>query len=164
MLINRKQAFDFLAEEVSENSEFEKILWQDVSYLNEFFRINLKIIKENLITVEEFFRLFVSGEKLHSIISYSEWKSEWQLISQVISEMKLPIKNFHREKDFIEEALQRNNFVFHHSKIYRENYYPHYRIIGGKQFKQMRDIFPKIWKYKTNTSGKISFSELSRSK
>jgi len=140
LLSNREKAFAYLKNEVENNTEFEELLWQDVSFFNIFFRVNLKIVKENIISVEEFFHLFSDSTKLKKKISAEEWKREWGKISNLILKLKLPLKNVRQDLELLANAFRDKKYLFHHSKIYNRIYHPHYRIIGEEQFKKIAKI------------------------
>ena len=140
LLSNKEKAFAYLKNEVENNTEYEDFFWQDVSYFNRFFRINLRIVKENIISAEEFFQLFSESTKLKKKISANEWKREWGKILNLILELKLPLKNLEPDMELLANAFRENKYLFRHSKIYNRIYHPHYRIIGEKQFKKIAKI------------------------
>ncbi|RLC49536.1 MAG: hypothetical protein DRZ79_05835 [Candidatus Cloacimonadota bacterium] len=137
LLQNKEKAFEYLKTEIERNTRFETHYWQNISYLSEFYRINLKIVKDKKISVEQLFSLFSESGNFASVLSVEDWKKEWAKILTVIQKLNLPLQNFPEDLEFIRHSFQKNNFVFHHSEIYRRKYHPHYRIIGKDQFEKL---------------------------
>ena len=137
LLFDKKKAFEYLKMEVEKNTDFEDCLWQDISYRNNFYRVNLKIVKENKISPEDFFKFFLESESLSIVPSRKAWQTEWEKISAIILRMKIPLKNIAHDLDFIRSSLRKNRLIFHHSAVYNYEYHPHYRIIAERQFKKL---------------------------
>jgi len=131
---NPESAYNYLKIEIENNTIFEKEFYQNISYLNYFYRVNLWIIKDGIVSIDEFFNAFLNSRKLENIISEKEWFEEWNFIQQKIIELNSPLKNLKDQIETLQKKIKDNNFCFHHSKIYKKKYHPHYRIISQKEF------------------------------
>ena len=107
-----------------------------------FFRVNLSVIKEGIISRDDFFDAFIRSVSDIQIITLEEWKKEWKKIDSVIYAMNLSLVNYTRDREDIFSLLEQDKYVMHHSEPFSNEYDPHYRIIGREIF--MREIRPLL--------------------
>jgi hypothetical protein len=129
----------------SELASFEQAAgdyYEPTGYNGHFFRVNLSVIKEGLISRDAFFDAFLRSVSNIQIITLDEWKGEWQEIDSAIHDMDLSLANYEQERARIFSLLEQDTYVMHHSEPFSEAYDPHYRIIGREIFQQ--EIRPKL--------------------
>ena len=110
----------------------EKLGWE-----NNFIRVNIELVLENIITIDNLFDAFVESSEKVNPRQIKDWPNEWKKIISIIETMRLSMDNFEQDKQMIFQMLKENpNFVPHHSQIFRKTYHPHYRIIERSVFEK----------------------------
>ena len=137
IISNESSARKFLQNELEESSIFEEIDYQNISYINKFYRVNLNIINKRKISFDDFLDAFLQSTELKNEISYKEWLEEWENIEKQILLMKIPIENIKQQSSELQEIIKNEQLVSH-SNIYRANYSPHYRLMNTKQFQRIQ--------------------------
>ena len=56
--------------------------------------------------------------------------------------MNLNLEGFEEDSSYIHSLLEEGKYAVHHSKIYNDEYHPHYRIIEKEIFE--KEILPII--------------------
>ncbi len=128
-------ALRFLAEEI-DCDEFDQVLWQDVSYMENFFRINLVIVKNRQVLIDDLFRALVASSRLGATLSHDEWKEEWYRIESVLRD-SLPEEIFTPESSMVVKEAVEGGKLVHHSASYKRSYHPHYRVISREWFERL---------------------------
>jgi hypothetical protein len=141
MIPSRDAALSYMNEELKEAVKFDTVLFQPVGYENRFYRVNLSLIKDSLISKEDLLDAFISGQDTSIHISIEEWKPEWASILKIIEELELNLPDFEKDKLFIESNLEKEIIVGHHSNIFMESYNPHYRLVPKIQVEFLMDLF-----------------------
>ena len=128
---NPKAVMQYLEQELatmndtSTNYAIELLGWE-----HRFVRIPLNMVKAEKISKEELNTLFIASAFEIKREAGDEWKKEWQQITRIIEKRKLPIKNFTKDKPYIDSLLNENPILaIHHSEAFRQYYHPHYRIV-----------------------------------
>ena len=134
---DQKSALTYLQNELQSSTEFDSVPWQQVGYKNQYYRINLKLVKEGSILEEKYFRAFIHSANTSKTPSTKKWLEEWNFILSVIDEMKLIIPNYEEDKSGLDNMLFGGKVLVHHSDIYRKLYNPHYRIIDKENFEKL---------------------------
>ena len=129
-------AGNYLRRELASYTEVEGVVAEPTGWEGNFYRVNLSILKENKIDYNVFFDAFVRSVNSINPPSIEEWKEEWGIIESVIHSMGLNLPDYEKDKNTIEEQLNNNQFVGHHSEQFEAAYSPHYRIIS-------KDIYEK---------------------
>ena len=137
IISNKNSAIEFLKNELEESPIFEEIDYQNISYINEFYRVNINIINKGMITFDDFMDAFLKSAKIEKEISYKEWLEEWGNIENQILLMKIPIENIEQQSSELWNIIK-NEQIISHSNIYRSTYFPHYRLINAEQFKRIK--------------------------
>ncbi len=122
-------AYKYYLEELNNSEVFDQISIQPCLYFNDFYRINLSLVKYGLIPVDELFRWFIESSNVICITSESEFYNEWDLVLEVIKQEKMIFNEFEKEMEYLNEIMKKNRFLCHHSEIYKNSYHPHYRIV-----------------------------------
>lgn len=105
-----------------------------------FYRVNLSVIKENLVPYHLFFDAFVRSANQITPISLDQWKNEWLSIDSIIQTMSLSLTDYEKDRQEIFRMLEQGEYVMHHSQQFETHYTPHYRIIEKTIFK--KEILP----------------------
>lgn len=94
-----------------------------------YSRLPLRVITDSLISLDEYFSLFLQGLRPVTQSQIEAWQKEWPLMEQQIAAMDLNLPNYDSDRDMIAQALAQGHYALHHSPAYRATYHPHYRII-----------------------------------
>ena len=137
IISSKSSARKFLQNELRESSIFEEIDYQNISYINKFYRVNLNVINKGKISFDDFLDAFLQSTELKNEISFEEWIEEWKNIEKQIFMMKIPIENIKQQSSELLEIIKNEQLVSH-SNIYRANYSPHYRLMNTKQFQRIQ--------------------------
>jgi hypothetical protein len=118
--------------------------YEPTGYNGNFFRVNLSVIKEGLVSRDFFFDAFLRSVKDIQIITLEEWKEEWKAIDSVICRMNLPLANYEQERATLFSLLEQGTYVVHHSQSFTNKYDPRYRIVKREIFlKEIRPLLPQ---------------------
>lgn len=130
-----------------ELAAFEKAsgaYYEPTGYHGNFYRVNLSVIKDGLISRDAFFDAFIRSVSDIQTISLEEWKEEWNSIDSTIQTMKLSLPHYEQDREKLLSLLKQGEYVVHHSKLFSEAYDPHYRIINKEIFrKEILPILPE---------------------
>ncbi len=135
IISNKTSARKFLKNELEESSIFEVTDYQNISYINNIYRVNLNIINRGIITFDDFLNAFLMSANIENEISYKKWLIHWENIEHQIFIMKLPIDNIEKQSAELQKIIRKKQLVSH-SNIYRTSYSPHYRLISSEQFQR----------------------------
>ena len=134
-------ALDFLKNELAQNETYGPELYQNISFLNNFFRVNLKIVKDGSIALSDYFEGFLRSRELTKQISWNEWLNEWKKIKEIIYAKKI-IPDFSLQEKFLQIKIEQQEPVSH-SNSYKIKYHPHYRLFSEKEFLKLNLKSPK---------------------
>ncbi len=126
----------FLLHEIENTSVFDHVILQSCDYFLPFYRINLKLIKHHQLDFDILFSAFIESASSIEPISESVFREEWEGILQVIKLENVQIPNFENDLMLINDLLDKNKYLCHHSETYKKAYNPHYRLIH-------QDFLPK---------------------
>ena len=129
----------------SELASFEQAYgeyYEPTGYNGNFYRVNLSIVKEGIISRDAFFDAFIRSVSSIQPITVEEWEKEWIMIDSVIQEMNLSLADYKQEREKLFSLFKQGKYVMHHSEAFSEAYDPHYRIIGREIF--LKEILPHL--------------------
>lgn len=135
-------AGNYLRYELNNSENFHERYYEPTGYENNYYRVNLSVLKENKISYQKYFDAFLRSVEKIDLDAISEWKEEWSRIEEVIISMNLDLENFEEDLEMIRSVLEQGKYAVHHSEIYNSEYQPHYRIIEKKIFEE--EILPLI--------------------
>jgi len=135
-------AGNYLRYELNNSESFHERYYEPTGYENNYYRVNLSVLKENKISYQKYFDAFLRSVEKIDLDAISEWKEEWSEIESVIISMNLDLENFEEDLEMIHSVLEQGKYAVHHSEIYNSEYQPHYRIIEKKIFEE--EILPLI--------------------
>ena len=98
--------------------------------------MNLSVIKKGQIPYPVYFDAFIRSVNGIRPVTVVEWQKEWNRIEAIIYSMNLSLPGYEEDKKEIDDRLDRGEYVGHHSKIFEDNYSPHYRIISKAIFEE----------------------------
>ena len=133
----------YLDRELDSFEQASDIYYEPTGYNANFYRVNLSVIKEGLISRDAYFDAFIRSMSNIQAITFEEWKEEWKQIDLVIQTMNLTLANYDQDRKKLFSLLEQGKYVVHHSELFTEEYNPHYRIIGQEIFlKEICPLFP----------------------
>jgi len=130
-----------------ELASFEKVnnsYYEPTGYNGNFYRVNLSVIKDGLISREIYFDAFIRSVNDIQPITLEEWQKEWKEIDSVIQTMNLQLTGYTEDRKKIFQLLEDGKYVMHHSQTFSKAYKPHYRIIKRSIFE--KEILPHLSK------------------
>ncbi len=142
ILKDKNAAEAYLRSELDETNLFDGPDYEPTGIRGNFYRVNLRVIKEGKISFESFFDAFVRSTRGVAPVPEDLWRREWSEIADEINYMELKFTNEAEDKREIEEKLRRGDFVVHHSRRFNESSNFHYRIISRPVFE--KEILPKL--------------------
>ena len=118
--------------DTTNNSDYVEITgWE-----HRFCRINLSLLKNNVIPYDVFFPAFMESMNSIELPDVMEWGNEWNNILSIIEKMNLNLPDYEQDKTKLDSLLAEGKYVIHHSEVYNQNYKPHYRIIRTDIFER----------------------------
>ncbi len=134
---DKTSAEKYLRTELEGSSIFEEINYQEIGYINEFYRVNINVINKGIISFDDFLDAFIKSADMENKITDAEWLAIWEEIQKQIFLMKIPINDHRQQIDSLLELIKNKQLVSH-SNVYRAAYSPHYRILNEKQFQRIK--------------------------
>lgn len=126
----------YLRYELSTTEIFEGPDYEPTGFNGNFYRVNLKKLKDGSIPYEVFFSAFVESVKAIQPPEPEEWMRIWKEIDREIGSLKWTFNNEEEDRRELSEQFKKGNFIVHHSETYNENVNFHYRIISREKFKE----------------------------
>lgn len=142
LLNDTTAAKDYLLKELASYAEVDGKIAEPTGHRHNFYKVNLSVIKNNLIPFDLFFDAFMQSAKDFKLVDIEEWKREWLQIETVIRSMQLELPDYDKERNEIMEQLEEGKYVGHHSRLFNDNYRTHYRIISAEVYRNI--ILPAI--------------------
>ena len=143
MIKSRQAALDYLDYELKTAAAYDTIIWQETGYQERYFRVNLSVVKDDLIPIDTLLSAFVESANEAKPPALEIWKQEWKIILRSIEKMGPQIAGFEDDKIKIEKLFAENKAAAHHSNTYRELYHPHYRIVNKTWHRKLRHLIAK---------------------
>jgi len=128
-------AKNYLLNELNSYTEAVGIMAEPTGWQHNFHRVNLSVIKNNIIPFDTFFEAFIQSANNTKPININDWKKEWLGIETIIRSMQLSLPNYEQDYNEIKIRLEEGKYIGHHSELFREIYKPHYRIISTPIYK-----------------------------
>lgn len=129
-LINdRAKAEEYLRWELAQEDEGDTRALHALGLENAFYRVNLLLIKKQKISIEQMIDGMQRSALLARQPAIEQWRIEWERVVDVILQMAPNLPHYEADLAFIQNLLDSNKVMLHHSAHYVENYHPHYRVI-----------------------------------
>lgn len=119
----------------------DTLKWQPLGPANDYYRINLRLVKEGIIPRSVLLEAMVESAVLARNPDIETWKKEWQDVMAVIEKMNLQLADYESDKKAIEALLAEDEYVMHHSEHYNTTYKRHYRIVHKTVFNRWKDTY-----------------------
>lgn len=103
-----------------------------------FVRVPMDLVKDGLITEEEYFAAFLESSKDFKSPDLVFWMERWGFIESVIAKMDLQLPDYKRDAKTISKLLEMGEPVVHHSDRFTMAYDPHYRIMSISVWEKLR--------------------------
>ena len=145
LLFDTTAAKEYLEQELvaySGTKPYHKRYYEVIGYSHNYYRVNLAVVWEGLVSKEVLFVAFFESAKNITPAIVEKWRKEWAEVEAVIDSMNLGIDHYEEDKAAIDTMLNSGKYMMRHSKVYNDNYHPHYRIIEKKIFHEK--ILPLI--------------------
>ena len=110
--------------------------YEPIGYTHNYYRVNLAVVWDSIVSCQQLMKAFMESARAITPTEVERWKKEWQNIEKVIAEMNLHLANYNNDKTTIDNMLRQGKYMMRHSKIFNDNYHPHYRIIEKNIFEQ----------------------------
>jgi len=133
-------AGNYLRSELASIDRISGTYYEPAGWEGCFYRVNLSVIKENIVPYDVFFEAFVRSVNQIVPISVDTWKVEWLSIDSIIQTMNLSLPDYEKDRQEIFGMLEKGDYVMHHSPQFELHYSPHYRIIEKSIFEN--EILP----------------------
>lgn len=139
----------YLRYELTTTETFDGPDYEKTGFQGNFYRVNLKLIKDHTLPYDTYFKAFV--ESVQGIVppDPQTWKAIWNEIDNEIISMGLTFQNEETDRKALTEQFENNDFVVHHSEAYNEAVNFHYRIISKEKFE--KEILPLLLTKKEKT-------------
>lgn len=136
-LLNDVQASRlYLLRELSQMESLERYQPEPCGLGQNFYRVNLDMIKDEIISFDQFFTAFTESATAFALPTAESWKQKWMDIEGCLKPLKTLIADFDKSQSYLQNRLNQGKVVVHHSKRYVESYHPHYRIIHKQVLKK----------------------------
>jgi hypothetical protein len=129
-------AGNYLRYELASYEEVSGAYYEPTGWEGCYYRVNLSVIKENLVPYDVYLDAFVRSVNQIVPLSVAQWKAEWLAIDAVIQTMNLSLPDYEKDRQEIIELLEQGEYVMHHSPQFEQHYDPHYRIIEKNIFEK----------------------------
>lgn len=128
----------YLRYELEHSEKFDGPDFEPTGFEGNFYRVNLRLIKDGIIPYDNFFDAFVKSVQGIVPPDGATWLKIWDDIDNEIQAMGLLFENEDQDRAALEEQFKQGNYIVHHSKAFNEANNFHYRIISKDIFN--RDI------------------------
>lgn len=143
ILKDKKAAKAYLESEFAETYEFGGPQYEPTGYRGNFYRVNLSLIKDGIISEDKYFDAFVRSVKGISNPKIEDWKKEWDAVDEAYRDLGITLPEEDADRKAIEAKLSRNDFVMHHSEAFNRSTNFHYRIFSRRIFDaEIRPLLP----------------------
>lgn len=141
IMASRERVIAYIETEMNSGEVGSGDYYTPCGWRNNYYQVNLSVIKDGLISIEEFADAFISGGGKEPQLT-DEWLKEWDSLKRVVKEIAPTLANYDVDVEKIDTLLKGGKYVVHHSILYENHYKPHYRIIKKEIFESL--ILPKM--------------------
>ena len=138
-------AGNYLRYELDNSEKFEGPDFEPTGFEGNFFRVNLRLIKDGTIPYNIFFDAFVKSVQGIIPPDGETWMKIWKEIDNEIQSMGLTFDNEDHDRAALAEQFKQGNFIAHHSEAFNDANNFHYRIISKDIFnREIRPYLPSV--------------------
>jgi hypothetical protein len=124
-----KSAKEYLKKELSETEIFAPEIYQNLSCYNDYYRVNLLLVKNGSINFDIFFDLFMASAVPEKKYTWTDWERIWAAVDIYLDEKNISFSNEKADREMINEIMEKQIKLFSHSEYYHKKYKPHYRLM-----------------------------------
>lgn len=128
----------YLSYELDNSAIFDGPDFEPTGFEGNFYRVNLRLIKDGTIPYDIFFDAFVKSVQGIIPPDGETWMKIWSEIDNEIRSMGLTFENEEQDRAVLAEQFRQGNYIVHHSEAFNKANNFHYRIISKDIFN--RDI------------------------
>ena len=138
-------AGNYLRHELDNSEKFDGPDFEPTGFEGNFYRVNLRLIKDGTIPYDNFFEAFVKSVQGIVPPDGDTWMKIWDEIDNEISALGVTFENEAQDRADLARQFSQGNYIVHHSDAFNEANNFHYRIIS-------KDIFNReLLHYLNNT-------------
>jgi hypothetical protein len=128
LLQDEREAFQSLKNQIEKGIGKERELFVNIGLENDLVRVNLNVYKEK---TGDAHRLFSAMEKTAEIIKpdKSKLQNVWTTVGEMFASGEICFLDYGLWRELTDLLIQNDFPYISHSKIYRKNYFPLYRIV-----------------------------------
>ena len=126
----------YLRYELDNSAKFDGPDFEPTGFEGNFYRVNLRLIKDGTIPYDIFFNAFVKSVQGITPPDGETWMKIWSEIDNEVQSMGLTFENESHDRTDLAEQFRHGNYIVHHSEAFNNANNFHYRIIS-------KDIFNK---------------------
>lgn len=134
-------ARNYFLTELNDTTEWGGPVFEYTGEGKNFVRLNMNLIRKDIIPAEEYFRAFQKSVGRVGQPSDDYWISEWCEVDKIIQNNGYHFINEEVDKEYIKKKLDSGNFPIHHSDDFNQNYNFHYRIIALPEFIKLKEKY-----------------------
>lgn len=123
------QAGKYLDWELAQTNYTDTTLIQPPGIQNDYYRVNLLLIKNGTIPRDTLLLAMVESATLARKPEIKQFIAEWNNVCSFTKQYKPHLHDFKKSSKQINSNLSKGEVVSHHSKLFEDAYHPHYRII-----------------------------------
>ena len=142
LITNTSAAREYLHHELNEMAKTVIPYYEPAGAGENYYRVNLAVIKDGIITENDFFNAFIESAAKVKFPTVEKWAEEW---AEILKTVPTDIENYHADKAMIDSVLTEGKYAIHHSRRFNEAYCPHYRLIDKTIFESK--LLPLILSY-----------------
>ena len=124
----------YLRYELETSEMFDGPDFEATGFEANFYRVNLRLIKDGTIPYEKFFKAFVNSVREIVPPDGKTWMKTWSEIDMEIKSIGWSFENEDQDRVDLADQFNKNLYIVHHSNAFNESNNFHYRIIS-------KDIF-----------------------
>lgn len=136
LLNDTAAAARYLDYELTNFSDFGGPDYEPTGFEGNFYRVNLRLIKDGTVPYEAFFPAFVESVTAIAPVEPEVWMSVWNEILKQIEEIGWSFENEAQDRAELAAGFEQGNFIAHHSKAFNLANNFHYRIISREVFEK----------------------------
>ena len=133
-------AGNYLRYELDNSEKFDGPDFEPTGFEGNFYRVNLRLIKDGVITYTTFFEAFVKSVQDIVPPDGATWMKIWDDIDRELLSMGWTFSNEAQDRADLADQFSKGNYIAHHSRDFNEANNFHYRIISRENFN--RTILP----------------------
>lgn len=137
LLNDTAAAAKYLRYEIANSEKFDGPDYEPTGYEGNFYRVNLRLVKDGVIPFDIFFAAFVNSVQKIVPPEPEEWMRIWRKIDEQISLMGLTFDDEEQDRADLEAQFNEGKYIAHHSRAFKESNNFHYRIISRENFEQI---------------------------